>query len=114
MLESEMKWRKEAMTIRHGDCQCLPEMVKQMIEFALEEKLAVLSSNLKLHKDTAVKAPETFKALSKLFNYTFEDIEEEETEIASYEFLLQKIKGLPACIGQTNFMELPSVSWEKN
>jgi len=109
-----MKWRKEAMTIRNGDCQCLPELAKQMIEFALEEKLAVLSSNLKLHKDTANKAPETYRALSKLFNFTVADMEEEETEIASYEFLLQKIKNLSTCTGQTDFEEIESVSWAKN
>jgi hypothetical protein len=101
MLEHEMKWRKKVMNFEPGDCQCLPEMAKQMIEWALEEKLAVLSSNLKLHKETARKTPDTFKALSKLFNFTEEDIEEEQVGVASYEYLLGVIKTIPKCKRQT-------------
>ena len=97
MLESEMKWRKEAMNFQPGDCQCLPEMTKQMIEWELEEKIAVLSSNLKLHKQTADKDPVTFKVLSELFNFTAENIEEEQVGVASYEYLLGVIKTMPKC-----------------
>ncbi len=68
-----------------------------MIVWALEEKLAHESADLKMHKDTAAKAPETFKALSKLFDFTIEDMEEEEVGIASYAYLLDVIKGVPTC-----------------
>jgi hypothetical protein len=81
-----------------------------MIEWALEEKLAVLSSNLKLHKETANKSPKIFKALAHLFFFTAEDMEEEQVGVDSYEYLLAVVKTLPTCKRQTD----PSVPWAKN
>jgi hypothetical protein len=97
---SEVEWRKKAMTIQPTDCQCLPELTKQILIVAVQENIFRLNNELKRQKESFAKYPALAGSKAYSMSFSAERIEENEVALASHEYLLNTLLSLPSCKGE--------------
>ena len=90
---------EEAITLQPKDCQCLPELFKDFVREAVEEKLEKERGDLEWWQVFEKEHPGTKETSDEM-------IEAARSTIETYEYLLQQVKSVPVCKGQTRFIPL--------
>lgn len=96
-VSSEMKWRKQSMTIQPTDCQCLPELTKHLLLFAIDDAIASIKVDLNNMYGAASRNPELVNSQSWKMYFGVEAMDEAQVKLRSYEFLRDMIKSMSNC-----------------